>query len=256
MIILQTVTAIALLTQGSPIAGRHLVFSSDFTKHQQISPNDWKFNDGPVYNNELEKYASGPGENAFFTREGLVIQALKKGSKITSTRLESLKSWRYGYFEAEAKVPTGNGTWPAFWMLNERLRNAGDQPKVGWPKCGEIDIMENVGYDPKNFHFSLHSDEYNWMKKKQRTKVVAAADPLAFHEFGLDWRPDSITFYLDGKEAYKVVRDEDTFENWPFRDPFYIILNLAIGGSWGGSKGVDPNIFPSQYIVKYVKVYQ
>ena len=256
MILLQTFISALLIVQTSPTAGRRLVFSSDFTKAKHISTSDWKFNDGPVYNNELEKYASGPGDNAFLTPDGLVIQALKNGTKITSTRLESVKSWRYGYFESEAKVPVGNGTWPAFWMLNERLRNPGNQPRVGWPRCGEIDIMENVGFDPKNFHFSLHSQDFNWQKPKQRTKVVAADDPLQFHKFGLDWRPDSIVLYLDGKEAYKVTKDVDTFDSWPFRDPFYIILNLAIGGFWGGSKGVDDKIFPSQYIIKYVKVYQ
>lgn len=256
MIILPALIAACLLAQDSPTAGRHLVWDCDFTRMKTISPTDWKFNDGPVYNNEQEHYASGMGPNAFFTREGLVIQALKDGNRITSTRLESIKSWRYGYFETEAKVPIGNGTWPAFWMLNERLRNPGDQPRVGWPRCGEIDIMENVGYDPKNFHFSLHCQDFNWQRPQQRTKVVGVDDPNKFHKFGLDWRPESIVFYLDGKEAYRVARDVDTFNAWPFRDPFYIILNLAIGGSWGGSKGVDPKIFPSQYIVKYVKIYQ
>jgi len=229
MIVFQTLIASALLLQGSPTAGRHLVFNCDFAKQKQAALKDWKFDDGPVYNGEQEKYASGPGKNAFFTNEGLVIQALQEGKKITSTRLQSVKAWKYGYFEADAKVPPGKGTWPAFWMLNDRLRNPGTQEKVGWPKCGEIDIMENVGYDIKNFHFSLHSEDYNWMKKKQRTKVAAAENPTAFHKFGLDWRADSITFYLDGKSVYKVVKDEDTFNAWPFRDPFYMILNLAIG---------------------------
>ncbi len=256
MITLTALLAVAVLAQDSPLAGRHLVFSSDFSKVREISHQDWIFNDGPVYNDEQEHYASGPGPNAFLTRQGLVIQALKNGGRITSTRLESVHSWRYGYFEAEAKIPIGHGTWPAFWMLNERLRNPGDQPRVGWPRCGEIDIMENVGFDPKNFHFSLHCADFNWQRSQQRTKVMAADDPEAFHKFGLDWRPDSITFYLDGRVAYHVAKDKDTFDAWPFRDPFYIILNLAIGGTWGGQQGVDPKIFPSQYIVKYVKVYQ
>ena len=110
MILLHALLSATILFQGSPTKGRHLVFSSDFTKIKQISSSDWKFNDGPVYNNELEKYASGPGENAYLTPEGLVIQGLKDGTKITSARLESVKAWQYGYFEAEVKVPTGNGT--------------------------------------------------------------------------------------------------------------------------------------------------
>lgn len=256
MIILQTLLAVSLLYQASPTQGRHLVFNSDFTKSKKISATDWKFDDGPVYNDEKEKYVSGPGENAFLTKEGLVIKATKQGNQILSTRLQSKEAWRYGYFEAEVKVPKGNGNWPAFWMLNDRLRNPGSQEKVGWPKCGEIDIMENVGYDPANFHYSLHSEDFNWMKAKQRTKVAAAKNPNGFHKFGLDWKADSIGFYQDGKEVYRVKRETDTFNSWPFRDPFYIILNLAIGGNWGGSKGIDPKIFPSEYVVKYVKVYQ
>jgi beta-glucanase (GH16 family) len=256
MSILYTLLATVVVGQSSPSAGRKLVFSCDFTRTHKLSAKDWKFNDGPVYNNELEKYASGLGQNAFFTKEGLVIQALKVDGKVTSTRLESQKSWKYGYFEFEAKVPAGKGTWPAIWMLNDRLRNPGKEESVGWPKCGEIDIMENVGYDSKNFHYSLHSDKYNWQRKEQRTAVVSSDHPLEFHKFGLDWKPDSITFYMDGKEGYRVVKDDDSFGAWPFRDPFYIILNLAIGGSWGGAQGVDDTIFPSQFVIKYVKVYQ
>ena len=256
MFLLQALIATGLLSQGAPTAGRHLVYNCDFTKQKQISLKEWKFDDGPVYNDEKEKYASGPGKNAFLTKQGLVIQALQEGGKITSTRLQSVKAWKYGYFEAEAKVPNGNGTWHAFWMLNDRLRHKGTQDSLGWPRCGEIDIMENVGSDVKNFHYSLHSDNFNWMKKQQRTKVVPSDNPLAFHKFGLDWRADSITFYLDGKETYHVKKEDDSFGSWPFRDPFYIILNLAIGGNMGGSKGIDPKIFPSQFIVKYVKVYQ
>lgn len=256
MIILQTLLAAALLSQSTPTSGKHLVYGIDFRKTQKISLTDWKFNDGPVYNDEKEKYASGMGPNAFFTKEGLVIQALKDGKNITSTRLESLKTWKYGYFEFEAKVPIGKGTWPAIWMLNDRLRNPGSQGALGWPKCGEIDIMENVGYDPKVFHFSLHSDKYNWMKKEQRTKVASVQDTNTFHKFGLDWSADSITFYLDGKPEYTVRKDEDTFEAWPFRDSFYLILNLAIGGNWGGSQGIDDSIFPSRFVIRYVKVYQ
>jgi beta-glucanase (GH16 family) len=243
-----------LLTQTSPTAGRHLVFNSDFTKQKKISTSDWTFDDGPVYNGEHEKYVSGPGENAYLSKEGLVIKATNKGGKILSTRLVSKKAWKYGYYEAEAQVPIGKGTWPAFWMLNDRLRTSDKAKHVDWPKCGEIDIMENVGFDPKAYHFSLHCEDYNWMKPKQRTKIVNVTDPVRFHKYGLDWRENEIVFYLDGKEAYRVKKDEDTFNAWPFRDPFYIIVNLAIGGTMAGP--IDDKIFPSKFIVKYVKVWQ
>ncbi len=257
MIIPTLLFAASLRThQDSPTAGRRLVYSVDFRKTHELSDADWKFNDGPVYNKEQETYTSKAAGNAYFKDGCLVLEARKEGSKITSARLESVKSWKYGYFEVEAKVPDGKGTWPAIWMLNDRLRNPGPQGRVDWPKCGEIDIMENVGFDPPNFHFSLHSDKYNWMKPAQRTKVVASPDPLKFHKFGLDWRPDSITFTLDGKGVYRVENAEDTYSAWPFREPFYMILNLAIGGTWGGQKGVDPAIFPSRFYIRNVKIYQ
>ena len=212
MVLISALFSLLLVGQGSPTSGRHVVYSCDFCKVHELSPTEWKFNDGPVYNDEKEKYASGLGKNAFFTKDGLVIQALKEGNQYTSTRLESLKTWKYGYFEAEALCPLGKGTWPAIWMLNDGIRNAGPQGLLPWPKCGEIDIMENVGYDPKGYHFSLHSDKYNWMRKEQRTKVAQVANPKVFHKFGLDWREDSITFYLDGKAQYSVKKDDNSFE--------------------------------------------
>lgn len=245
----------AVLAQ-SPIGGRHLVFSDDFSKEKRIDPKKWLYDDGPVYNNELEKYTGASGGNTYFKNGNLVIEARKENGKVTSARLESVKAWKYGYFECVAKVPSGKGTWPAFWMLNDRLRHPGNQEKVGWPQCGEIDIMENVGYDPPGFHFSLHSGKYNWMRKEQRTSVTRVSNPTDFHKFGLDWREDSITFYLDDKPVYNVKKTEPDFDSWPFRDPFYMILNLAIGGSWGGAKGVDDSIFPAQYVIKSVKIYQ
>jgi AbrB family looped-hinge helix DNA binding protein len=106
-------------------------------------------------------------------------------------------------------------------MLNDRLRHPGKLPGVGWPEAGEIDIMENVGYDPPGFHFSLHSKNYNWQRKEQRTNVIRVPDPLAFHRFGLDWRRDSIKFYYDGKAVYTVKRADPSFAAWPYTDPYY-----------------------------------
>jgi beta-glucanase (GH16 family) len=250
------ITLIATLAfQGAldPKAGRKLVFSYDFSKQKTLSAKDWIFDNGPVYNGEQEKYTS---DNTQIKDGSLVIEARKDGGKVTSARLQSVKSWKYVYIESTAKVPQGKGTWPAIWMLNDRSRHRGQPDFVDWPTCGEIDIMENVGFDPTNMHFSLHSHDYNWMQKQQRTSVTAVSDPTAFHKYGLDWRPDEITFYLDDKPVYDVKRTADTFDAWPYRDPFYLILNLAIGGNWGGTKGVDDSIFPSKFYIKDVKVYQ
>jgi beta-glucanase (GH16 family) len=247
------IASIALSGARGPKAGKKLVFSYDFSKQTQISPQDWRFNNGPVYNHELEKYTSN---NTEIKDGSLVIEARKENGQITSARLETVKSWKYGYFESTERVPPGRGTWPAFWMLNDRLRHPGQADYVGWPKCGEIDIMENVGFDPDKFHFSLHSQDFNFMQKNQRTEITPVSDPNAFHKFGLDWRADRITFYLDDKPVYTVDKTVDTVDNWPFRDPFYIILNLAIGGDWGGAKGVADSTLPADFYVKDVKVYQ
>ena len=240
----------------SPSKGRKLVFSCDFTKLHHLSATDWKFDDGPVYNNEQEKYVSGEGANAQISKGGLTIVATKAKGKVLSARIQSVKAWKYGYFEISAKVPPGRGTWPAIWMLNDRLRRPKGPDSVGWPKCGEIDIMENVGFDPNSFHFSLHSQKFNFMQANQRTKIIPCKNPFELHKFGLDWRPNSITFLLDGRTVYHVDKTEDTVESWPFRDPFYLILNLAIGGNWGGAKGVDDAIFPSKFLIRDVKIYQ
>lgn len=248
-------SALALLLSArtpDPTSGRHLVFDQNFQKQRAIDEKVWLFDDGPVYNHEIEKYTKSGAHNAYLTKDGLVIEARKAASKVTSARLETRSAWKYGYFEAEARMPQGRGTWPAFWMLNQRLR-AGS---VGWPKCGEIDVMENVGFDPAKFHFSLHCDKYNFMKHNQRTFVQDVPDYKAFHRYGVDWQPSRITFYLDRKAVYTVEKKEDSVDAWPWTEPFYIILNLAIGGDWGGAMGIDDKIFPSLYVVRYVRIYE
>jgi beta-glucanase (GH16 family) len=251
--LISLIAACSLATAKDPKLGRKLVFSYDFSKRKSLSPSDWKYNNGPVYNNELEKYTSN---NTKIKNGCLVIEARKVNGQVTSARLESVKSWKYVYVESTAKVPLGRGTWPAIWMLNDRIRHTGQPDSLGWPKCGEIDIMENVGFDLDKFHFSLHSQDYNFHQKNQRTEITSVKNANEFHKFGLDWRPNVITFYLDGKPVYTVKKTADTMDSWPYRDPFYIILNLAIGGDWGGAKGVDNSIFPVDFLIKDIKVYQ
>lgn len=238
---------------SDPKAGKKLVFNQDFAKINGIDPKIWQFDDGPVYNNEVETYTRQEHRNAWIEKKALVIEARKEAKKITSARLVSRSSWKYGYIEATVEVPEGKGTWPAFWMLGERLREKGSK-NLDWPKCGEIDIMEQVGSDPKTIHFSLHTDKYNWMKKEQRTKTVQLPNPKGFHTYGINWTPKLIDFYMDNKLTYHVPKTENTIEAWPFDEKFYIILDLAIGGNMGGA--VDDKIFPCRYRIKNVRVYQ
>ena len=236
---------------------RNLVFEQDFSKLTDVDEAVWHFNDGPVYNNELEKYTKKPAKNVWVEGGTLVIEARKKNDVVTSGRLESKQSWKYGRFEIEAKVPGGRGTWPAIWMLNDKIRSDKPGERLGWPKCGEIDIMENVGYDPHKYHFTVHSEKYNHMKNTQRgsSKVVEEASP-GFHTYVFDWQPGSIELKMDGATVYSLKKTEDSFDAWPFDDSYYLILNLAVGGDWGGSKGVDPAIFPSRLLIKSVRIYQ
>jgi beta-glucanase (GH16 family) len=248
--------AVLLLSPGDPKSGKHLVFDDEFNGKGNVNQSNWYYDNSKPYNNEAERYTSSP-ENSSLQHGSLVITALKNGDSISSARLVSKKTWLYGYFEIRAKVPPGKGTWPAIWMLNDYLRKNDPAHKVGWPRCGEIDIMENVGFDPSNFHFSLHSDNFNWQKKQQRTKVVPADHPTdKYHLFGLDWQPNYITFYMDHQPVYHVDKPDDDYGDWPFKEPFYMILNLAIGGFWGGQKGIDPAIFPAKFYVDYVRIYQ
>ena len=228
--------------------GLKLVFEQDFRRLKGNLTKEWRFDDGPVFNGEQEKYVSNEGPNAFITKEGLTIRATKVNGQILSTRLTSKKSWKYGYFEMKAKMNSGRGAWPAFWMLGENIRLPGSK-NVGWPKCGEIDIMEQVGFDPNVVHSTLHCQEYNFMNGKQRG--VPCNVPTAtteFHRYGMLWTAKGIDFYVDDVKFGGFKSPEIPTEgSWPFNQPFYIILNQAIGGNWGGAKGVDEHIFPADY---------
>lgn len=252
-------SAIALtmfLQTDNPIAGKKLVFSDEFANKGPVDTRKWHFDDGAVYNNELQDYTGPKVGNAFLQNKRLVIEARKTNGVITSARLTSRSAWKYGYFEAKMKVPAGRGTWPAFWMLGDSLRQSG-QAFREWPLCGEIDIMEFVGFDPTKFHFSLHTQNFNHMIGTQITHNVTRADAvLVDHVFGVDWSKDWIRFYVDGMRVFEKNKISSDPRDWPFDAPFYMILNLAIGGMWGGQQGVDDAIFPSRFSVDYVRVYQ
>lgn len=237
--------------------GMKLVFNQTFKHGATRLLDNWIFDDGPVYNDEKEKYASGEGPNVSIKNGRLVITGRSQDGKYTSGRLQSRQAWKYGYIECRAKVPKGKGTWPAFWLLGDSLRKRG-ATNVGWPKCGEIDVLEEVGYDPDTIHCSLHSEAVNWMKKEQRTFTATVPGATEkFHNYGLDWNRSHLDFYIDGKRVGGFNKPADaSVENWPFDAPFYIILNLAIGGFWGGAKGIDPAIFPCNFEIEYVRVYQ
>ncbi len=205
-------------------------------------------------NNEFQYYTDR-SQNAFIKDGILNIVSYKEvyeNREYTSAKLTTKhkKSILYGRIEVSAKIPEGFGTWPAIWLLGNNMK------EVGWPLCGEIDMMEHVGRNPNNIHFSLHTKSFNFHLKNQRTEVVEVPSLFDdFHEFAIEWTEHDITFFLD-KKRYQTFskQPKDTPAEWPFNQGFYLILNLAIGGNWGGA--VDDQIFPSTLQFKYVKVYE
>jgi beta-glucanase (GH16 family) len=184
----------------------------------------------------------------------LVIEATKTDTLYTSGKIKSQGKgdWKYGKIEVRAKLPKGVGTWPAIWMLST------DWKYGGWPASGEIDIMEHVGHDPGNVHGTLHSEKYNHVKQTQQEGITSVTDCQEnFHVYAVDWSENLVQFFVDDKLYHEVSRNpEDDYTGWPFDQPFHVILNVAIGGNWGGMKGVDDSIWPQQLIVDYVRVYQ
>jgi beta-glucanase (GH16 family) len=160
-------------------------------------------------------------------------------------------AFQYGKIEIRAKLEAAKGAWPAFWMLG---RNWGE---TAWPECGEIDIMEHVGYDPTLVHGTIHTKAYNHVLKTQKAKSIAIDDPYGeYHIYGLEWTPEKIDISLDGKVFNSFKNEHKTTAEWPFDQPFHLKIVNTVGGAWGGQKGIDDSIFPQQLQIDYVRVYQ
>ncbi len=247
-----------------------LVWSDEFDKPGLPDPAKWGYETGFVRNNEAQFYTSKRKENARVENGLLIIEARKEdypnpnfkpGSKrdgrasasFTSASLTTQQqaAWTCGRFEVKAKVPPGRGTWPAIWMLGT------DRSQGGWPACGEIDIMEFVGFEPGLIHANVHTAKYNHTKGTGRGDKIQIPDVgSAFHVYAMEWFPDRLDFFVDGKKYFTCKNDNGGHDSWPFDKPQYLILNLAIGGAWGGQKGIDESIFPARFEIDYVRVYQ
>lgn len=236
-----------------------LVWSDEFDG-DAVNQDYWSFETGATGwgNNELQNYTDG--ENAVVKEGHLTITASKVGPQVrqkrgdyTSVRMitKGKKEFLYGRIEARAKMPKGTGTWAAFWMLG-----AG-HPEVMWPHCGEIDIMEYVGYDPDVHNVAIHNGA-SFGNTRNKSKIAVEDADEGFHVYGLIWDKYSLKFYVDdvANIFYTYKPEQYNRDTWPHCAPYYIILNLAVGGGWGGKKGVDDTIFPVDYVVDYVRVYQ
>ena len=236
--------------------GYQLVWHDEFDG-TTVSAKNWKFENwapGRV-NNELQRYVAGgelEGDKTAFVESGVLnIRAMKHGNQVISARMNSTESWTYGYMEARIWLPKGKGTWPAFWMMP-------DDQSLGWPNCGEIDIMEEVGCDPEQTSSSIHCESYNHVKGTQKTasRLTTGAES-GFHVYAIEWTADGIVSYVDGKPLLSFPNDKKgNNATWPFNKSFFIILNLAWGGDWGGYKGVDESALPCTMKVDYVRVFQ
>lgn len=207
-------------------------------------------------NKELQYYTTGRKENARIENGKLVIEAKKEtfdGYNYTSARLVSKNKgdWKYGRFEIKAKLPAGRGMWPAIWMLPTKWEYG------GWPHSGEIDIMENVGYWPDSLLSSIHTGAYNGMINTQKTEGVNRKDlSSAFHVYAMEWSEDAISFFIDDLKYHVFRNDRTNSAAWPFDKEFHLLLNIAVGGNWGGKYGVDDSVFPQKMEIDYVRVYQ
>lgn len=204
-------------------------------------------------NNELQYYTGRP-ENVRVENGHLVIEAHKEkfeNRDYTSARIKTagLVERMHGRYEARIKVPKGQGIWPAFWMLGADIK------AVGWPRCGEIDIMENIGKEPATVHGTLHGPGYSGDKAFGRPSLLrtgAYADD--FHVFAVEWEPGEIRWYRDGIH-YHTATPGLVKGDWVFEHPFFVLLNLAVGGYWPG-KPDSTTVFPQQMLVDYVRVYR
>ncbi len=275
---IQRLLLLVLLSQApSACADSHyrLVWADEFDS-ASTSPDarSWSYEHGFVRNREMQFYTRGRKENARIENGMLVIESRKetfpnprfkagssgwrqarKNAQYTSASLHTLgkHAWKYGRIEIRARLPRGKGMWPAIWMMGT------DRPQVGWPRCGEIDIMENIGKNPERVHGTIHYAAGQKGRAVHRSNggstVSRRALHRAFHLYGIEWTAEKIDFLFDGKIYHSVdltrLPPEQAAQ---FRKPHYLIINLALGGSWAGE--IDDTRLPQKYFIDYVRVYQ
>ncbi|WP_299064029.1 glycoside hydrolase family 16 protein [uncultured Polaribacter sp.] len=235
----------------------NLVMQDEFDTNGSLDNTIWDFNIGTGTNgwgnNELQYYTDR-SENAIVQNGVLIITAKKEdfnGAGYTSARILTKGKFeqKYGRFEARIRLPYGQGTWPAFWLLGANI------DEVGWPQCGEIDIMENRGQEPTLISGTVHGPGYSAGESIGKSyELLNDRFDTGFHVFGIEWGPEYINFYVDDV-LYNQITPEDVTGEWVYDHPFFIILNLAIGGDYVGAPNAE-TVFPQRMLVDYVRVYQ
>lgn len=245
------------------LAKWELVWSDEFNYSGLPDPKKWGYDVGGHGwgNKELQYYTERRKENARVENGHLIIEARRdewEGHEYTSARLVSKGKgdWTYGRFEVSAKLPSGRGTWPAIWMLPSHKEYG------GWPDGGEIDIMEHVGFDPDVVHASVHTKSYHHSIGTQRTaKLNVPTARTGFNVYAVEWTPEEIRGFINKQHFFTFKNERLTnpsadYKRWPFDKPFHLLLNMAVGGTWGGAQGVDQTIWPQRMEVDYVRVYR
>ncbi len=237
-----------------------LVWSDEFNIDGAPNEDKWSFD----YGDGCPNCGWGNKEKQFYTKNSKNVR-VKDGQLIIETHKEEIESynyssgrivtkekgdWKYGKFEIRAILPEGRGTWPAIWMLPT------DWEYGGWPSSGEIDIMEHVGHDADSVYGTIHTKAYNHSIGTEVGNSIYVENTSEFHTYSIEWTAASIKWFVDNKKYFEVENEGKTFAEYPFDKKFHLILNTAIGGFWGGEKGIDDTIFPQQFIIDYVRVYQ
>lgn len=236
--------------------GWNLAWHDEFNS-TELDLKNWTFDlgGGGWGNQEWEAYTSRP-ENIRVENGMLVIEAREEPTTLSehpysSARIKTqgLHAWQYGRVEARLKLPYGQGIWPAFWMLGDTIR------EKGWPACGEIDIMDFAGREPTLIHSAVHAPGYSGLQAVG-SDITLPEDSLRndFHVYAMEWEQNEIRWYVDDQQYFKVT-PEDVPAPWIFDHPFFIILNLAVGGVWPGYPDTT-TVFPQYLYVDYVRVYQ
>ncbi|OLR94732.1 hydrolase [Actinokineospora bangkokensis] len=257
-----TATPTAQAAPAEPVHAAATTFSDDFDgpAGSGVDGSKWRFETGDnVNNHERQWYTDGTNNAALDGNGNLVITAKRENPggyqcwygpcEYTSARLSTAQTFTqtYGRFEARIKMSRGQGMWPAFWMLGNDIGSA------GWPQCGEIDVMENVGFEPKTVHGTIHGPGYSGSGGIGAPYGIGGDFADGFHTFAVDWTPGRIVWSVDGN-AYSTKTTGDVGGNrWVFDHPFYMILNLAVGGYWPGDPDGSTQ-FPNQLVVDYVHV--
>lgn len=244
---------------GGKNKGLKLVWADEFTGSEPINRNKWDFDlGGNGWGNNEKQYYTDRTMNARQLSGNLIIEAHKENyddNAYSSARLvtRGKQTWGPGHrISVRAKMPSGRGTWPAIWMLGDNLK------QVGWPLCGEIDIMEHVGYAPDSIYATVHTKAVNHIIGNSPSGTATADDlETNFHIYSLDWKLDRLEFRFNGNLIHTYKKPQAATEaEWPFSKPQYLLLNLAVGGNWGGRQGIDDTIWPQRMEVDWVRVWE